>query len=194
MNELGTNFDERLTKGQAAEMLLLKAFKEQIYPNTDCGLGPQVTEENWNDTRRAQIMDNKVNGDIWFTDLDGNKCVVDAKSGRWIAKDSIDNFTTENSYYFLNAGTYTESFVYLMIRFDEGMKSFIKALPIVTMINQGKSTDGYTIDFDDIQGDELGKRIMDIDPMQYHKILRDRLIECDKMNPPIQSYITRERN
>jgi len=184
-----TTFDERKTKGEAAEALVLQALREQLIPNLACVYGPQVTELEWNDTKRAQIRANKVLGDLWFVGPDFKSYHIDVKSGRWIAKDSIDNFTTENSYYFLNGGTYTGSYVYLMIRFDEEMKNWIKSLPITTLTNGGKPADGYVIDFDDIKGD-LMSRIVDLDPMHYHKLLRSRLIECDERK--IQSHITRE--
>lgn len=192
MDENGTYFDERLIRGQAAEALVLQALQEQLIPNKSCGYGPSVTEEKFNDIKRAQIKANKEQGDLWFVGMDDVLYRIDVKAGRWIAKDSIDNFTTDNSYYFLNAGTYTMSYVYLMIRFDEEMKAWIKSLPITTMTNQGKSIDGYTIDFDDITG-KLIEKIVKFDPMHYHRILRDRLIVCSEMNPPIQSYIIREK-
>lgn len=188
---IGTIFNERLVEGQAAEVLALKAFMEQLYPNKGCGFGPQVVETEWNDKKRSEIMANKVLGDLWFMGMDDVLYRVDVKKGRWIAKDSILNFTTENSFYFLNAGTLTGSKVYLLLKFDQAMKDWILTLPNTPMITKDNTSDGFVIHYDDIPP-SLNCNIMEIDPNQYHKILVDRIVECSEMDPPINSYIKRE--
>lgn len=188
--QYGTIFIERLEKGQVAERLALEAIEAGLFEHQGCGYGPTVTEIKWNSKRREQISANKVLGDLWFMDMSGNICRIDVKSGRWIAKDSIENFTTANSYYFLNAGTLTGSYVYLIFRFDEEMKDWIQSLPLTQLTNKDGSNDGYVIDYDDIPG-RLNKNIVEIDPIVYHKHLVNHIDFCQSNNIP--SFVTREK-
>ena len=192
MNEelYGTVFTERLEKGQVAERLALEAIEAGLFKHKGCGYGPTVTETEWNPKRWEQISANKVLGDLWFMDMSGKICRIDVKSGRWIAKDSIENFTTANSYYFLNAGTLTGSYVYLIFRFDEEMKAWIQSLPLTQLTNKDGMTDGYVIDYDDIP-DRLNQNIVEIDPIVYHKHLVNHIDFCQTNNIP--SFVTREK-
>lgn len=169
---MGSSFNDRKNDGKMGEDCVERALSLQIIPNSGYGLGPQVTETKWNDTKKAQIWDNKVNGDLWFIDTkDGRTKYIDAKNSAWVADESLKHFRREDSYYFINAFTWCSKSFYFLIKATDEMREWVrKNCERKDIERQNKIEIGYVIDYKKLDPNIFNSRndmIPEMDPKRY---------------------------
>lgn len=172
-------FDNRLKDGKMGEAAFMKALELQIIPNDGYGEGPTVTETEWNDARWEQIMENKVNGDVWFISKeDGRKKYVDVKNTQWVADASLEHFRTDDSYYFFNAWSLDRN-MYYMVRADQKFKDFAKSRP-VSMRGKASGREVYFTDLPSLEFHSGNGAIFEFDPIAYKSMVVDLYDYCNK--------------
>lgn len=187
------SFDNRLIDGNMGEACGLRALEAQVIPNLGFGLGPQVTEKEWNQVKWGQIKANKINGDLWFVDVtDFLVKYIDVKNTTWIAEESLKNFRLDNSYYLLNAFTWDTN-KYFLVRADQFFRDWVFAN--CEMIEIGKDkTRGYIIDYDKLPVEHFNSRngrIPEMDPVKFRKIVGAKYEENDENGIPYKKRFAR---
>lgn len=187
------SFDNRLIDGSMGEAVFQTALEKQVIPNLGYGMGPVVTEVEWNAVKKGQIMANKINGDRWFVDTaDFRVKFVDVKNTTWIAEESLQQFRTDDSFYMLNAFTWDTN-KYFMIRANAFMREWV--FKNCELVRIGKNqTPGYIIDYDALPVSDFNSAngmLPEMDPIAYRKLVSAAYEQNDENGIPYKKRFAR---